>query len=194
MGGPVLTNVGEMGGPVLTNMGEMGGSPHQYGGDGRTSPHQYGGDGRTSPHQYGGDGRTSPDQYGGDGRTSPHQYGGDGRTSPDQYGGDGRKSSPIPWAFSDTLTTFSSQDDRPTGTIPLAGNKVKRHPDDPKQPNMFKFEIEGGQTCVMLRGGKKKKIVLTSILLHSSRGLDVRSVLPGMWVCTPMYAVYGQLH
>lgn len=34
------------------------------------------------------------------------------------------------------------QDSRPTGTIPLAGNKVVRHPDESKQPS-FKFEILG---------------------------------------------------
>ena len=34
------------------------------------------------------------------------------------------------------------QDNRPTGTIPLAGNKVIRHPDDPKQQQGFKFEIQ----------------------------------------------------
>lgn len=33
------------------------------------------------------------------------------------------------------------QDSRPTGTIPLVSNKVIRHPDDPKQPSSFKFEI-----------------------------------------------------
>jgi len=36
------------------------------------------------------------------------------------------------------------QDTRPTGTIPLAGNKVIRHPDDPRQPTSFKFEIVSG--------------------------------------------------
>lgn len=45
----------------------------------------------------------------------------------------------------DMIFYYKNQhDDRPTGTIPLAGNKVKRYPDDPKQPNMFKFEIEAG--------------------------------------------------
>ncbi len=34
------------------------------------------------------------------------------------------------------------QDNRPTGTIPLAGNKIIRHPDDPKQHQGFKFEIQ----------------------------------------------------
>lgn len=36
-----------------------------------------------------------------------------------------------------------NQDSRPTGTIPLAGNNIIRHQDDPKQPNSFKFEIVG---------------------------------------------------
>lgn len=37
-----------------------------------------------------------------------------------------------------------TQDTRPTGTIPLAGNRVIRHLDDPKQNGIsFKFEIIG---------------------------------------------------
>lgn len=34
------------------------------------------------------------------------------------------------------------QDTRPTGTIPLAGNNVIRHRDDPRQTT-YKFEIVG---------------------------------------------------
>ena len=37
-----------------------------------------------------------------------------------------------------------AQDSRPTGTIPLAGNRVIRHLDDPKNNGTsFKFEIIG---------------------------------------------------
>ena len=44
------------------------------------------------------------------------------------------------------------QESRPTGTIPLAGNKVIRHPDESKQPS-YKFEIVGEQCaqCAELR-------------------------------------------
>ena len=33
------------------------------------------------------------------------------------------------------------QDNKPLGTIPLAGNKLIRHPDDLKLPNQYRFEI-----------------------------------------------------
>ncbi len=45
----------------------------------------------------------------------------------------------IVWGDNDDLKL---QDNRPTGTIPLAGNKIIRHPDDPKQQQGFKFEIQ----------------------------------------------------
>ena len=33
------------------------------------------------------------------------------------------------------------QDNKPLGTIPLAGNKLVQHPNDPKLPNQYRFEI-----------------------------------------------------
>ena len=42
------------------------------------------------------------------------------------------------------LMCFSSlpkQESKPLGTIPLAGNKIIRQPDDPKLPNQYRFEI-----------------------------------------------------
>ena len=44
-------------------------------------------------------------------------------------------------SHSHTHALTHTQDSRPTGTIPLASNKVMRHPDDQKQPSTFKFEI-----------------------------------------------------
>lgn len=44
----------------------------------------------------------------------------------------------------DVIIEMYTQDTRPTGTIPLAGNRVIRHIDDPKQNGIsFKFEIIG---------------------------------------------------
>ena len=38
------------------------------------------------------------------------------------------------------------QETKPLGTVPLAGNKLTRLPDDPKLPNQYRFEITG--TCI----------------------------------------------
>ncbi|XP_064393491.1 rho GTPase-activating protein 24-like isoform X2 [Halichondria panicea] len=51
------------------------------------------------------------------------------------------------------------QDNRPTGTIPLAGNKIIRHPDDPKQQQGFKFEIQSGSAGQVITGNHNTYVI-----------------------------------
>ena len=39
------------------------------------------------------------------------------------------------------ISSLYKQESKPLGSIPLAENKVIRHPDDPKLPNQYRFEI-----------------------------------------------------
>lgn len=73
-------------------------------------------------------------------------------------------------------------DSKPLGSIPLAGNKLVRHPDDPKLPNQYRFEI-------ITSTGQAISSTHDSFLMYAESAEDARSWITA--ITKVMYEPYG---